>query len=202
MKTPNSIPTLIVGAGLLLFFAGCTPDATDVTGLQPSFAGAASQVVPFKGSIAGTTVGPNAPDIPVVCEAPASRADFEGVGNLTQLGLSTVLGAHCNTVTGVEFPTAHVSGSDGQGIIEAANGDLLFVDYSGTLDVNLNCTALNEIEFAMIITGGTGRFEGASGTASATGTQVPGSCPADSDPPPHSFDLMIDGEILSVGSLQ
>ncbi len=201
MKTPNSIPTLIVGAGLLLF-VGCTPDATDVTSSQPSFAGAASQLVPFNGSMAGTTAGSNAPDLPVVCTSPASRIDFAAAGNLTHLGLSTMVGANCNTVTGVQFPTAYVSASDGQAIIEAANGDLLYLDYTGTFTSNLNCTAPNQLEFAGIITGGTGRFEGAGGTASATGTQVPGSCPADHDPPRLSFDLMLDGEISSVGSLK
>jgi hypothetical protein len=197
MKTPSSIPTLIVGAGLLLFAAGCTPDATDVT--QPSFAGAASQLVPFNGSMAGTAAGVNAPDLPVVC---VRRIDFAAAGNLTHLGLSTMVGANCNTVTRIEFPTAYVSASDGKAIIEAANGDLLYFDYTGTFASNLNCTALNELDFALIITGGTGRFEGASGTASVTGTQIPGSCPADHHPPRLSFDLMFDGEISSVGSLK
>lgn len=201
MQTANPIPGLVV-AGLLLAVSGCTSDAIDPTGAQPSFAGAVSKQVPFKGRVAGTTAVPTAPDIPVVCEAPASRVDFTAAGNLTHLGQSEVRGAACNTVTGVEFPTAHVSVSDGQTIIEAANGDLLFGDYSGALAVNLNCSADNEIDFALTIMGGTGRFEGAGGVASVTGTQVPDDCPADSDPAPLSFELITDGVISSVGSLK
>ncbi len=96
--------------------------------------------------------------IPVVVSTP-----FEGVGRLSHLGNSTVSSSQT-----VDFTTTppSLSGTDE---FTAANGDKLFTTHSGISgapDAQGNVTFSGEYVF----TGGTGKFKGASGSASFTGT--------------------------------
>lgn len=106
---------------------------------------AAGQEVPFKGSLNGVvTITPAPPNLNVLIEAS---------GNATHLGNFTLVVPH-------EVNPATQTGS-GSYEFTAANGDMLFADFHG------NATAipggLHLVETASI-TGGTGRFAGASGS--------------------------------------
>jgi hypothetical protein len=57
----------------------------------------------------------------------------------------------------------------GTATFEAANGDLLFVLLGGSAD-DPTCTTICDVRFTGTVTGGTGRFDGAAGTLSGTGT--------------------------------
>jgi hypothetical protein len=96
--------------------------------------------------------------IPVVVSTP-----FEGVGRLSHLGKSTV--ASSQTVDFTKTPP-ELTGTDE---FTAANGDKLYATHSGVSgapDAQGNVTFSGEY----IFTGGTGKFQGASGSASFAGT--------------------------------
>jgi hypothetical protein len=120
----------------------------------PMQAAAANQV-PFKAAEAGTfqLLGP--------CETSGIVVDVTGTGHATQLGNYSAHYRECLVpATGV------VTG--GTFTLTAANGDMLFGTYSGqafpTEDPNV--VAYDD---PGVITGGTGRFAGASGTATQSG---------------------------------
>jgi hypothetical protein len=122
-----------------------------------AFAGAASaeHAVPFKGSYSGTfTVS-----FPVV----SSTAS----GHETHLGKSTETIAVTLTPDGPGCQT-----NLGTGVLTAANGDQIFFDATGTSCFNPT-TGLVDLSGTQTITGGTGRFEGASGTLTVSGTGNP-----------------------------
>lgn len=96
--------------------------------------------------------------IPVVVSTP-----FEGIGRLSHLGNTTVSSEQ--TVDFTKTPP-ELTGTDE---ITAANGDKLYATHSGISgapDAQGNVTFSGEYTF----TGGTGKFKGASGSASFTGT--------------------------------
>jgi hypothetical protein len=96
--------------------------------------------------------------IPVVVSTP-----FEGVGRLSHLGKSTV--SSSQTVDFTKTPP-ELTGTDE---FTAANGDKLYATHSGISgapDAQGNVTFSGEY----IFTGGTGKFQGASGSAAFTGT--------------------------------
>ncbi len=109
-------------------------------------AGAGEQV-PFKGRLDGTvTVTPIAP--------PIASVFIEGTGNATHLGRFTVDVPHVvNQAIRVGSGTYEFT---------AANGDTLTADFSGTGRL-LAPGILSTVETATI-TGGTGRFAGATGS--------------------------------------
>lgn len=96
--------------------------------------------------------------IPVVVSTP-----FTGVGRLSHLGRSTVASSQT-----VDFTTAPPS-MTGTDEFTAANGDKLYATHSGISgvpDAQGNVTFSGEY----IFTGGTGKFNGASGSAEFTGS--------------------------------
>lgn len=108
---------------------------------------AAAEEVPFKGRLDGTvTVTPINPPIASVL--------IEGTGNATHLGLFTVEVPHVvNQALRVGAGTYEFT---------AANGDTLTADFTGTA-ILLAPGVLSTTETATI-TGGTGRFAGATGS--------------------------------------
>ncbi len=196
----NRFSLLSLSVASLLLMAGCAQEPTAPGSIgdfgSPSF-GAAGKTVLVKGDLAG---GPDA-SIPALACSPGSSPStpVRLEGQLSHLGRSTVRVAACNTVTGFSFPTVFVS-QVGKSTIEAANGDLIYADFSGPVRVNLNCSALTTIESVNVVTGGTGRFANGSGTLSFAGTQVPSACPASSDPPPLFVEGHVEGEVSTVGS--
>jgi hypothetical protein len=114
---------------------------------------AAGDQVPFKGSLSGTvTVTPINPPIASVL--------IEATGNATHLGHFTLVVPHTvNQATRVGAGTY---------VFTAANGDTLTADFTGQATL-LAPGVLSTSETATI-TGGTGRFAGASGRFTAERT--------------------------------
>ena len=108
----------------------------------------AGEQLPFKGSFEGdVTVTPLAP--------PFVMADVEATGNATLLGLFTLDIPH---VVNRAKRTA-----DGTYEFTAANGDKVYATFTGTAAPTAIPGVLY-IEEAATITGGTGRFAGATGS--------------------------------------
>ncbi len=85
---------------------------------------------------------------------------FEGSIIATHTGLGET--STCAVVTGVVSPVVFTVA--GQGLATAANGDQTFFTFSGTNDVSSDpCVG----QYTIVVDGGTGRFEGATGTIEA-----------------------------------
>jgi hypothetical protein len=112
---------------------------------------AAGEQVPFKGSLAGL-------DITTAVNLPFVSVQVTATGNATQLGLFTY----------TELDTVDTRTRKGTGtfMFTAANGDTVF----GTISGQATFTPPNvlTIEENATITGGTGRFAGATGTFTVT----------------------------------
>jgi hypothetical protein len=96
---------------------------------------------------------------PSPCEGVPITDTLTGTGS--HLGRLTATYPHC-----VNFAAGTFSGT---ATFEAANGEQLFVLLGGSAD-DLTCTTICQVTFTGTITGGTGRFEGAGGMLSGTGT--------------------------------
>ena len=94
-----------------------------------------------------------------LCAAPLSGT-IEGPLTSSHLGLAAT--ALDFTITPLSPTTAIQTGS---GTLTAANGDVLFVDFTGVITGTSPTT--NESTSLFTITGGTGRFEDATGTFTA-----------------------------------
>jgi hypothetical protein len=134
-------------------------------------------MVPFKARYTFHIVpGPVEP-----CGTSGSNRTFvEGEGTGTHLGHFTISLSQCGLADGTL--------ADGRGTFVAANGDLLRFTYTGQATfTGFLLTFISFVTFA----GGTGRFDGASGSATALGSIdfVTGATAAD-----------WDGLISSVGS--
>jgi hypothetical protein len=108
---------------------------------------AAGEQVPFKGSLDGVvTITPDQPFLSVLVDA---------TGNATQLGHFTLAIPH----------TANPTNGTATGSYEftAANGDTLSADFTGQATPTATPGVLY-IEETATITGGTGRFRGATGS--------------------------------------
>jgi hypothetical protein len=99
------------------------------------------------------------PGDPSPCEGVPITDTLTGTGS--HLGLLTATYPHC-----VNFNANMFSGT---ATFTAASGDQLFVDLEGSAE-DPTCTTNCAVTFTGTITGGTGRFEGAEGTLTGTGT--------------------------------
>jgi hypothetical protein len=108
----------------------------------------AGEQVPFKGSFEGdVTVTPLAP--------PFLQVDVEAMGKATQLGKFTLDIPHVvNRANGTAFGSYEFT---------AANGDTVYAIFTGTATPTATPGVLY-IEETATITGGTGRFAGATGS--------------------------------------
>ena len=109
---------------------------------------AAGQQVPFKGSLEGdVTVTPLAP--------PFLQVDVEAMGKATHLGQFTLDIPHIvNRTTRTAVGTYEFT---------AANGDTVFAEFTG-IATPTSVPGVLYIEETATITGGTGRFAGATGS--------------------------------------
>lgn len=111
---------------------------------------AAGDQVPFKGRLEGAvTITPLDP--------PFASVVIDGTGNATQLGRFTVEIPHLVNLA--------VRGGVGSYVFTAANGDTLTADFTG--QATLLAPGVLSIAESGIITGGTGRFAGATGSFAA-----------------------------------
>jgi hypothetical protein len=112
---------------------------------------AAGEEVPFKGSLEGV-------DTVTAVNPPFISIDVNATGNATQLGEFTL------TIQGT-VDTRTMSGS-GTFLFTAANGDTVFGTESG--QATLTAPGVLTIVEKGIITGGTGRFAGSTGSFTLT----------------------------------
>lgn len=120
----------------------------------PIYAAAAAQL-PFKGSEDGTF------QFADPCETNGVIVDVTGSGHATDVGKYTVHYRECLLpATGVV--------EDGSFTLTAANGDTLFGTYGGQASPTSDPNVI-AFDDPGVITGGTGRFAGASGTLDQSG---------------------------------
>lgn len=149
-------PTSVPGGGASITSSGGNVTSTRIPAAVVGDLVAAGKEVPFKGRLDGEfTFAPDPPPSPF-----ASVHFSEVTGNATHLGRFTVTAPHR-----VNLPT-----STAAGVFEftAANGDTLTADFTGTA-TPVTPSVVSIVEFANI-TGGTGRFAGATGSFIVTRT--------------------------------
>jgi hypothetical protein len=145
-----------------------------VCGVSPAIAG---QSVPFRGAWAGSTVSatPVEPNVVLVVSS--------GTGNATHLGRFEMTSPHLTYLDTFAV--------DGMQTFTAANGDTLTATISGQFTPNMDGSL--QATLAGTITGGTGRFSGATGRYDFHIVSRPAAFGFDST-------ATIDGTISSVGS--
>jgi hypothetical protein len=136
----------------------------------------AARLVPFKGTF--SAIGTAAPGD----RCPALTVHIEGTGTATHLGSLTTVQSHC-----VEPPS--LAFTNGEFTLTAANGDQLFGTYEGEF-LPLEPPVFT-LDGRFTFTGGTGRFDGATGGGDASGTQ---------DLATGAATVVLEGSISSVGS--
>lgn len=153
---PILILTLVSVAAVA---GGCSSDITgagfqsgQVNARNDASSAAGSRTVPFKAKYDAhvVAVGPG-----LGCDA---RLFLEGAGTGTHLGNFTITLGFCGRADGTL--------DTGTGTFVAANGDLLYITFHGVSDGGHPI-----LHFTSYVTfvGGTGRFEGATGTATVNG---------------------------------
>jgi hypothetical protein len=141
----------------------------------------AADYVPFKATWSGVTVLADLSQFPIV----AVVASGEGEG--TQLGHFTMVSPHVNNVFTFEL--------EGDQNFTAANGDTLSAHFAGHLTPNADGSLSGTLP--CVITGGTGRFAGATGNYAFAITAVPLA-----DGSGFASTATMSGVIAAVGSLQ
>lgn len=152
-----------VGVAFVAVLIGCSPDvptsptsdplaspSITTAGASANPAAIAGELVPFKGRLEGaSTVTFDPPP------SPFFTVLLRGTGNATLLGRFTMEAPHrVNTGTG---------GAIGAVAFTAANGDVLTADFTGASSPTATPGVFAIVETATI-TGGTGRFAGATGS--------------------------------------
>jgi hypothetical protein len=126
-----------------------TGPGLNASGQSVSVSNQAAQDVPFKGTLEGTvTVTP--------LEPPLASVVISATGQATDLGRFSLLVPHT-----VDHSTATAEGTY---TFTAANGDVLTAHFTG--QAQRTPSVISIVEHAAI-TGGTGRFEGATGSFTA-----------------------------------
>jgi hypothetical protein len=146
-----------------------------------------SHSVPLKGTIEGVaTLDPFMIDTTtgnIVVPVHSKGA----TGNLSQLGLTEFNSTHTTVIQASTGYTTSVI-QDGLGTLKAANGDLITFTYTGTGVANGTGGFTDTFNF--VITGGTGRFSGASGGGTVRSSDSPPTSPVDF-PFVATFDLRL-----------
>jgi hypothetical protein len=158
-------------------------------GTQPSVAAASGpRMVPWKESYeASGTITPDAR-----CLAPRLLVSLEGGGTATHVGKYTIVNSHC-----VDPSTGALT--NGTFIKTAANGDKIFGTYTGSTSIIQPPAPIGIFSVAgtLSFTGGTGRFAGATGTATMNGSLQSDFSQATV---PTEVTLVMIGSISSPGS--
>ena len=159
---------LAVASALLLVVAFAAPAAA--TRGQPELA------VPIQISIVSPADEPldMSPGFPVVgdtfggrCSAPSSWVTtINSAGDASRLGHVAVHQSHCTQINVFAPPPLPATFADGRMTVTAANGDELWIAYTGSFLFypTDEATGLSVLTYSMTIVGGTGRFTGASGS--------------------------------------
>mgnify|MGYP001818090989 FL=1 len=112
-----------------------------------------SQVRPIKGQVFGDVVYVEGGDY-AECDAgyPGMGAEYVAYGNVAHLGKTTMTGSHCAS-----------EAAAGSLTLVAANGDEISIDYTPVEACDYPSATTATCDFDAIVTGGTGRFEDATG---------------------------------------
>lgn len=140
--------TVLAGAVLALALLGASPALADSGGTNRQFK--------------GTVSGPRVFDLSTGSFVADLTGNESHLGRVTQDLTGTVI------VTGLNSFTVR-----GTGIVTAANGSKLFTAFSGS--GTIDATGGTAGQSAVTVTGGTGRFAGASGEQTDTFSAPPGS---------------------------
>lgn len=147
------IRTLLVAVVVAALLAAAVPAAAGVSVERPI-------KEDLTGYLAGLVYSPSFPDGDYFegrCSEPSQWiSTMSGTGQVSHLGRVTWATEHCFQLFAGTFGDAEL-------VITAANGDKLFGTYNGVM------TGETTFAESMIITGGTGRFSGASGTIAENG---------------------------------
>lgn len=166
----SRVPIALLLAAVLWSLAGCADAVlteqhaappTETAGLSgPAGDKANPRERPHKGrfTVHGDDIVVTFPS--AVCPAGFSEVAFSGTGNGTHLGRFVGTQTHCQS--GGVIVQAEATQT-------AANGDQVFASGEGSIVDNGDGTAT--VTIAYVITGGTGRFAGASGSYTATAVQ-------------------------------
>jgi len=137
--------------------------------------GQPTKALPIAGVVVGHTASfiPAGPNVGVDtstfkgrCSVPSAWViGFTGTGTFSRLGPMTFEGSHC---TQFNPATGQGTYTDGDFTFVADNGDVLKSTHHGSFEIINNVTHFTG---TTVITGGTGRFAGASGTMTESGTQ-------------------------------
>jgi hypothetical protein len=123
--------------------------AVQIAGAPTQAQQPAAETVLFKANLAG----PLAPGFVIPLDAPVVSDDQSTTGQATELGEVTYV-EHSIAHLGVDGRAVFVS--DGVGVLTGANGDAVFISFGGLVRPA-------GAEFGYTITGGRGRFKGATG---------------------------------------
>ena len=159
----------------VLLFAGCAKDEMFTDDADMNLKSAPVKMVPIKADFYSVTTVPDEYNLPK-----------EGylAGNFSHLGKIIPRKSTWNATTlslTTEYYKAYIEGQ-----LAAANGDLLFYSFTGTLDLTKNELCAN-----VVYNGGTGRFKNCTGEAALTGYL---------NFDTGSFIMKVDGMITNVGS--
>jgi len=163
MRAPRTVGVAVVAVFTVLTGCNRTDSPTSPTsgpllqdpytaaaGARPLGAARTTAVVPFKGSLQGAFIVTFDPP-----PSPFFTVLLEGTGNATLLGRFTLEAPHrVDTRTG---------GASGSLAFTAANGDVLTANFTGASGPTSSPEVFAIVETATI-TGGTGRFAGATGS--------------------------------------
>lgn len=144
-------PLLCVFASMIFLFS-CKKETVSVNENETVSAIAkkneANKMVPFKGTYTTT--------LEVLTGPPMLLQRITGVGHATHLGASTFV-----ALSTLNLTTAPPFNLSGTAIFTAANGDIFYTSFTGTATPNPDGT--RTVVMNHTITGGTGRFDDASG---------------------------------------
>lgn len=146
------------------FATACAVAALGVMGLAPTAAATTNTSHPQP--IFGASYGPDEYGDPIGCPDGTSwRYSSTATGRMSHLGNITVEVTHCTVLSTASF-------SGGEMTITAASGDQLFLEHSGTFELTLDESGFpvrSDVDLDWVIVGGTGRFQGATGSGEGTG---------------------------------
>jgi len=157
---------------LLLMLIGCSDTGDDISTLAPNQDNSpnlSKESVPFNATMNGY-VNPGGS---VSCDPGWATLNFEVQGEVLHCGNSTLYGENCAQVTSQQAGVIE----NGFGTLTAANGDKIYVAYSGTYEFDTYPPTMGTFSITGTIVGGTGRFEGATGSIDVGGTQQYGGFP-------------------------
>ena len=138
----------LLGATLLLV-------ALMALGVAAAAAGTGGTVRPFKGTLTGFATFLPDPSCPI-----GLRTNGEGSGTASHLGVVSMTSSHCTPATDLL--------QGGQMTLVAANGDELYMTYSGTSGPFPPVGGVILAPSHNVVVGGTGRFAHATGEADFT----------------------------------